>query len=247
MKEQILHPFEQCAVVFLDVLGFSSLVQDAEKLPHRQFELFGIVSVLDSHVRFDNHAVASEVPAIVRPEYIFISDSMIFSSPLRHGQYDGLGIVVAKTIQIAHKLFQVGYLLQGGINIGPVWRSGANVFGTGYIKAYQTQDNLIHPQVVLTTEAADHWQEHLAPLVGEMCFVDDEGNLNVDILNPNYLDPVIRGMHGGVEDQFRNYRTRIINQQDNFCAGTSPRKKWDWAARYFNRTIERHGINVQQI
>lgn len=133
-----LHPFEERAVAFLDVLGFTRLIQEAETMPHKQPELFGIISALDGHVKFDNDSVSAEVPDPVKPKYIFVSDSIIFSAPLRHGEYDGLGIVIAKSIQIAHKLMQMGYLLQGGINVGSVWHTGTNIFGTGYIKAYLT-------------------------------------------------------------------------------------------------------------
>jgi hypothetical protein len=143
-------------------------------------------------------------------------------------EYDGLGIVIAKSIQIAHKLMQMGYLLQGGINVGSVWHTGANIFGTGYIKAYLTQDGLTHPQIVLTDEAVAHWQRSLASKVGGFCFTDASGTLNVDMLNPNYLDTAITHTHGGVESQFLAYRTWITTQQSNFPTGSSPRRKWDW-------------------
>jgi hypothetical protein len=242
-----LHPFQERAVAFLDVLGFTRLIQDAETLPHKQPELFGIINVLDGHVKFDNQRVAVEVPDPVKPKYIFISDSIIFSVPLRHGRYDGLAIVVAKTIQIAHKLLQTGYLLQGGINVGSAWHTESNIFGTGYIKAWQTQHSLKQPQVVLTNEAEAHWQNNLASKVGELCFRDADGKLNVDILNPNYLDSRLTQILGGTEDQFRAYRNRITTQQASFDTGSSPRQKWDWAAEYFNVTLRRHSVNVPPI
>jgi hypothetical protein len=242
-----LHPFEERAVAFLDVLGFTRLIQDAETLPHKLPELLGIIGVLDGHVKFDNQNVSVEVPDQVKPKYIFISDSLIFSAPLRHDKYDGLAIVVAKTIQIAHKLLQMSYLLQGGINVGSVWHTGSNIFGTGYIKAYLTQDGLTHPQVVLTDEAEAHWQNNLASTLGELCFSDADGKLNVDILNPNYLDSTLTRMHGGIENQFLAYRAWITTQQARFAARSSPRMKWDWAAEYFNATLRRHSINVPPI
>jgi hypothetical protein len=81
-----LHPFEERAVAFLDVIGFTRLIQEAETMPHKQPELFGIISVFDGHVKFDNDSVSAEVPDPVKPKYIFVSDSIIFSAPLRHGR-----------------------------------------------------------------------------------------------------------------------------------------------------------------
>ena len=147
-----IHPFTERVVVFLDILGFSRLIEDAERLPHRQPDLFSIIAALDGHVNFDNNSLSSEIPEGAKPKYIFISDSIIFSTPLQHGKYDGLAVAVAKSIQIAHKLLGRGYLMQGGISVGSVWHTPTNIFGTGYIEAWRTQDNLEHPQIVLLTQ-----------------------------------------------------------------------------------------------
>lgn len=71
-----IHPFTERAVAFLDVLGFSALIREAERQPAKRDELFGIFTVLNDHVKFDNQAVSGEVPNDVKPRYIFISDSI---------------------------------------------------------------------------------------------------------------------------------------------------------------------------
>jgi hypothetical protein len=62
-----IHPFEERAVAFLDVLGFSALIKDAELQPPRRDELFQIITILDGHVKFDNKSVSVEVPDEVKP------------------------------------------------------------------------------------------------------------------------------------------------------------------------------------
>jgi len=57
--------FEQRAVAFLDILGFSALITQAEREPSKLTDLFGLRTVLDSHVRWDNNRLASSVPADV--------------------------------------------------------------------------------------------------------------------------------------------------------------------------------------
>ena len=241
-----IHPFTERAVAFLDILGFSRLIEDAEHHPYKRDELFGIFSVLDAHVKFDNQRLSAEVPNDAKPNYIFISDSIIFSVPLIHGTYDGLAIVVAKTIQIAHKMLQLGYLLQGGINIGSVWQTPSNIFGTGYIEAWRAQENANHPRVVLTNQARAHWDDKVHPIIRELCVRDTDGELIVDTLNPYYLGAVTE-IHGGIEQQFDAYRVRIRQQQEAFPARSSPRQKWDWAASFFNAAIVRHAVNVTPI
>jgi hypothetical protein len=81
---------------------------------------------------FNNETLDAAVPDAVKPKYLFISDSIIYSVPLtcpKQGgsSYDGLSIVVAKTIEISHKLMLMGYLVRGGISVGPVWHTARNI------------------------------------------------------------------------------------------------------------------------
>ena len=65
-----IHPFTERAVAFLDVLGFSALIREAERQPAKRDELFGIFTVLNDHVKFDNQAVSGEVPNDVKPRHL---------------------------------------------------------------------------------------------------------------------------------------------------------------------------------
>ena len=241
-----IHPFSERAVAFLDVLGFSQLIREAEKLPHKRDELFGIITTFDAHVRFDNNTVSSEVPNDAIPKYIFISDSIIFSTPLQHGKYEGLAVLVAKSIQIGHKLLGQGYLLQGAISVGSVWHLPTNIFGTGYIDAWCTQENLVHPHVILTEAAATYWNEKLKPLIGNLCVPAENGQLMLDLLDPYYIQGNGQ-IHGMIEQTFAQYRAIIVQRLAEFTKGSSPDRKWRWMADFFNGAIKRHGITCEQI
>ena len=126
MSEKITHSrqemdatdvFKKRAVAFLDILGFKEITKQAEQKPDHLDRLCELRAILDDHVRFNNATLDDTVPDEVKPLYIFISDSIILSVPLRHDKYDGLAIVIIKSIEIAHKLFELGYLLRGGINV----------------------------------------------------------------------------------------------------------------------------------
>jgi hypothetical protein len=241
-----IHPFTERVVAFLDILGFTRLIQDAERLPHRQPDLFSIIAALDGHVNFDNDSMSSEVPEDAKPKYIFISDSIIFSTPLRHGKYDGLAGAVAKSIQIAHKLLARGYLMQGGISVGSVWHTPTNIFGTGYIDAWLTQDKLEHPQIILTDAAQKHWNTNLKDKIGNLCLPTTDGKLMLDALDPYYIQGNGQ-IHGIIEQEFRQYRNIISQRIDDFSPESSPGRKWRWEADYFNKAVQNHGINVMPI
>ncbi len=245
MPFDAIYPFQERVAVFIDVLGFSNLITEAERRPDKRDELFSIFTVLDAHVRFDNQNVSAEVPEDAKPRYIFISDSLIFSVPLLPGKYDGLAIAVAKTIQIAHKLLECGYLIQGGVNVGPVWHTASNIFGTGYIQAWRTQETQRHPRVVLTQSARAHWTANLQNLVGGLC-LNNDNELIVNTLDPYYLRGAAE-IHGGIEQAFLAYRNRILQNLAALPPDQSPYQKWLWFSDFFNSAVQRHGINVPHI
>jgi hypothetical protein len=230
--------FTERAVAFLDVLGFTQLIKDSEATPS-SMKLDGLITVLGSHVRFDNQTIDSDVPAEVRPKYIFISDSIIFSAPLEHGKYDGLDIVILKCIQIAQKLLESGHLVRGGISVGKVWQDSSNVFGSGYIDAYQTEINAKHPRIVLSPAALKIWQK-ASRSVPDLCIGDQTAQI-VDILHPAYSRNNTVGLP--FEFSFRQYRAHILQNLSTLPFGSEPRSKWEWMAGFFNDALERHQIS----
>jgi hypothetical protein len=238
--------FEQRAVGFLDVLGFKELIDGVENDPTKFGRLVALRTVVNAHVRWDNDTLDVAVPQSIQPRHLFVSDSIIISSRLEEGRYDGLAAVTVKSIEIAHKLFELGFLLRGAISVGPVLHEERNIFGSGYMKAYQTEMSVDQPRIVFAKEAQDHiksartkgspiWD---APVAGQY-----EGIDLVETLNPTYL----RGtkMHGRIEGAFSQYRAHIHLNLEKLGLGLRSRSKWEWMAGFFNRAIEKFGVGVQ--
>jgi hypothetical protein len=200
-------------------------------------------AVLDSHVYFDNASLAATVPNELKPRYIFISDSVILSAPLQHGHKnlaDGLGIVAIKTIQIAQKVLELGLLVRGGISIGKVWHDDRNIFGSGYVSAYDLEQKAIHPRVILSSIGASLWRE-CARVESNLC-IPDGNDLIVDILQPYYLRETSVGLP--YEQYFQALRVHIMNNLRDMPPGSPQRAKWEWMAGFFNEAILRHRVNV---
>ena len=122
--------FEERAVAFLDVLGFSSLVTSAASCPSDLEELQELVSLLSSVVPYLDQGVSKTVPVHLIPEHTYISDSIILSAPLKDDamkSYNGLNILVMRCIQLTHHFLKAGYLLRGGISTGKVWHNKSNM------------------------------------------------------------------------------------------------------------------------
>jgi hypothetical protein len=242
--------FQQRAVAFVDVLGFKDLISKVENDSSKRGPFFSLFTVLDNHARFSNQALSASVPDAVRPKYLFISDSIIFSVPLSHRTdegktYDGLSIVVAKSIEISHKLLQMGFLVRGAISVGPVWHTDRNIFGSGYIEAWQLEQSAGGPRILLSPAAMGHWEKVFhASFPTTMC-IPDGPDLIVDTLHPEYVAGT--DIHGKLEGDFQQYRAWITTRLDDLTPGSSPWKKWNWMKNAYNNALVRYGIGATSI
>jgi len=239
---------EKRAVAFLDIMGFKKLIEQAEKQRSMLEKFHGLKHVIESHVTRDNDRLAPSVPPHVKPNYLFVSDSIILSAPLQSDGFDGLVVVSIKSIEIAHKLLEMGFLLRGGIAIGNVWHEPKNIFGTGYIEAYQLEESVKPPRIVLSKTATSHLREathYNVPLNELGLWQKTKHYVYLDALNPSY----IRGIesHGRIEQAFSQYRAYIYNALQDAELSGGVRKKWDATRVQFNYAVKQHRVNVEPI
>lgn len=233
-------PFELRAVAFLDILGFKSLVCDSEKNGAHRLER--LVALLNDYIHFDPSR-SPGVPANIKPNYLFISDSIVLSAPIMGGPYDGLSIVQMKCIEVAQKLLYDGYILRGAIDVGSVWHTATNIIGSAYITAYQTEEDQIDPRIVLCPGAQAHWDNVSSTLLGwpnGLCTKDVDDATIVDLFHPEYSPPT----YGDLTSIYRQYKAHIFQNLANDGLPENARSKWRRAAETFNRAIIRHNIGA---
>ncbi|WP_395641420.1 hypothetical protein [Rudaea sp.] len=241
-----MYQLETRAVAFLDILGFSDLTAQAEKEIVAQEKFEGLKTVIDSHVRWDNDRISSAVPDILKPSYLFISDSIILSVPMTSQKYDGLLIVAIKSIEIAHKVLEMGFLLRGGIAIGNVRHEPKNIFGTGYIEAYKLEQVVSAPRIVLSEEAEAHMRTATSsnsPLKDHGIWIEEDEHVRLDTLHPHYIRDIHQ--HGRIEHAFGQYRAHISMSLGHRDA--KARGKWRAMRAQFNRALDLHRIDVTPI
>lgn len=153
--------FEECAVAFIDILGFSSLVCDAASDESKRTELTDLVALLQSAIPKLDKTVAKSVPARRIPKHIYISDCVILVAPLKVPEasyYSGLDTVALRCIQLTHQLLKSGYLIRGGIATGKVWIRDSNIVGPAYQDAYDTEQKAGNPCIQLHQSAIEEWK-----------------------------------------------------------------------------------------
>jgi hypothetical protein len=226
--------FERRCVVCLDILGFKNLVAKAEESAAGFQKLLNLRNVLDAHVTWDNKGLASSVPRTHVPKYLFVSDTIIISTP---ADGIGAGAAIVKSIQISQKALEHGHLLRGAMVVGNAWHDDRNIIGTGWIQAYNAQENeAIHPRVIVATEIVDLLPPEVRPAMLQQ---DVDDWWICDIFHPYYIRQA--QIHGGIEDFYRQVRAHIVASMGLHEAGSSPRAKWEWTYSFFRQSIARHG------
>ncbi|HQU08224.1 MAG: hypothetical protein B7Z60_06295 [Ferrovum sp. 37-45-19] len=229
--------FSHYAVAYLDILGFSKFVEDAEKDSDKLKQLDKLFNeVIPREVLPDGRN--SNYPAIFGMKCLSISDSFIVSAPiLEHPTHPALVVVSMKAIQIAHALLDMGFLVRGALNIGNVYRTDSNIMGTGYQDAVKLGDKSgDYAQIILTEQAIDALDELLANNMPRYStFAKNElGKIILNTIHPepSYLpDP-----KGDINEYFRKYKhtIRANLSHDDLKA----RAKWLWFAGLFNANVQ---------
>lgn len=222
--------FEERAIAFVDVLGFSAMVNQATQDSRALFELENLVELLSSAVPDFDTAVNRTVPRHLIPTHTYISDSIILSAPLSDpsvGYYNGLEVVIMRCIQLTHHLLNSGYLIRGGLEVGKVWHGESNIVGPGYQDAYRLEADGNEPRVVLGSNATDLWEKQLKGR-NRMC-IQRDGALMVNGLHDFYIPEATD--HGGIEARYDHY-ARIAIHTLNTQLPLKPREKWEWFMAY---------------
>lgn len=217
--------FSQRAAAFIDVMGFKPLVEASVASDASRFELESLVETLRSAIPVLDAGVDKSVPSRLIPRHTYISDCIILSAPLADPDvrsYSGLETVVMRSIQITHRLLDAGYLLRGGIAIGPLWHDGGNIVGPAYQDAYLLEHNGNEPCINLSNEAANHWSKGFG--AGSRMCIQNGDQVIVNGLHDYYVPDK---SHGGVERAFDKYAAIISDQIASGLAPTA-KSKWEW-------------------
>lgn len=220
--------FEDRAVAFIDVLGFSSLVTSAASDSNALTELQMLVNTLSSAVPYLDQGVSKTVPVHLIPEHTYISDSIILSAPLKDDamkNYNGLSLVVMRCIQLTHHFLKAGYLLRGGISTGKVCHNKSNIVGPAYQEAYELEHKGNHPCIVLSESAKALWKGYGS----RMCVVNEDNIAMVNGLHDYYI--LGNTERGVIEKAFNEYQT-LATQRINSQLPEKAEAKWKWFYDY---------------
>ena len=227
--------FSPHAVAYLDILGFSRFVAEAET---NQDKLELLDKLFNEVIprEISSEGRNSEYPENLGLKCLSYSDSIVVSAPISDkSPYPALIAVSIKSIQIAHALLDMGFLVRGGIAVGNVHRTDSNILGTGFQEAVEREKTTNHPQIVLTESA----EQELKKLKNEdswywksSFFSKDGDQIILNSIHP--FQSYFPDKDGDPSDYFRKYRETILKNLSNDDLDTKARQKWLWFAGLFN-------------
>lgn len=237
--------FEERAVAFLDVLGFSALVQRAASNADARSQLQSLVELLGSEMPRLSDAIDKSVPPPAKPAFCYFSDSIVLSAPCSTprsggGDYRGIDAVVMRTIQLAQAVLDMGYLLRGGVAVGPVWHVENNVVGVAFQEAVAIERRVAkQARVVLSASAEAEWKR--GPMADSQMCISYDGRLMANTLFEYYMRDA--GEHGGIEATFARWDEIVQRELRRRNTGSwtprswyrtcvKPRMKWRWFGKY---------------
>ena len=218
--------FEDRAVAFIDVLGFKALVNKAVEDEAAKQRLADLVALLESAVPYFDASVKSEIPQHLIPRHQYISDCIIISAPLNdvdRPSYNGVSIIVMRSIQLSHFFLKHGYLIRGGISAGKLWHTETNVVGPAYQEAFALEVEGTEPRVKLHPNALQYWEGG-----SRMCLQDGDISF-VNGLFDFYIPQ--NNKHGVIESTYRKYEGFIYEALASNLP-ESAKEKWLWFDRF---------------
>lgn len=225
------------AVIYLDILGFSCFVEEAEKGDNDKMNALSKLfnEVIPREVSSDGKN--SSYPKDLGMICLSCSDSFIVSAPISDkSSYPALIAVSIKSIQIAHALLDMGFLVRGAIAVGNANRTDSNILGTGFQEAVKNEKTEVNPRIVLTESA----EQELKKLMSEGSWYWNSSFFSKDEAEQTILNSIhpfqsyFPDKDGDPGDYFRKYRETILKNLSNDDLDTKARQKGLWFAGLFN-------------
>lgn len=218
--------FQERLVAFLDVLGFSNRVREAE----RDCELFErSLTALRQLGKGPPWWATAPASDLVSTSF---SDNIVISSATDKTSVNALLQSVA---YLAMRIPDWGSVLRGGVHVGLLYHEPGIVFGQAMISAYELAENVaIYPRVVVSKQAEALLSQ--LSLSAEFLTTDTDGQRFVDYFSYYSKLAVARNQVTGLREHLRSLHAvlywRLSNEGDPDIL-----KKYKWLAAYYNKVL----------
>ncbi len=244
--------YAQAVVTFVDILGFSDLIQDSRgetnKNPERVDKILRVLkelkraSNLTSRITFDDEG--NESSLLFADNF---SDCLVRSTPIDYPA-DAIEAMEAEVLLLASIQAAVttkeDILIRGGMSMGELYRDkkGEFLFGPAFVDAYKLEKTAVVPRIVIDQEIVNSMTQYESDLLNNYVKQDSDGVAFVDYLHGAYSDfgrwPItgVDDRNEMISDHKASVERKSIELQSK---SIDVRLKAHWMALYHNQVIER--------
>ena len=236
-------------VVFLDVLGYQDLVNEAAKQGEAQQFLEHLHKTLTEAVRLLNAENETMRGFSVFEKDMYrvktFTDNIVIGYPLLptgpDARHDLTGIIMALS------LFQTvmateGLFVRGGISIGNLYMDKTVVYGQGLMEAHKGEEELARdPRLVLTRSAREVAQRHPNDYVDpreHTIYQDSDSQYFLNYLEYSIL--IAENEVGPNYELLVKHKSAIEKELARYQNQPTTWSKFAWAAQYHNFFCEQH-------
>ncbi len=214
--------YDESIVTFLDVLGFSTLVEQTTAKAIEIIDRLNNVMTLVEMEVIEHHFWGRQFSARL------FSDCICLSSPFSQ---DGLDAVTESVAMLAMMFSAFGVFLRGGIANGRHYENDRMIFREALVKAYQLESkSAVFPRVILFSDLA-HSDQFETP---KRCWIDDDGYSSLTTLT----GVRVKRVHPPESHPWALHKKHIL--AGLWSTQSLPRvlEKYRWLAKYHNRKVE---------
>ena len=262
-KQSIKAVYEKRIVAFLDILGFSTMIEDSKVDTTLRTQIKNAMEIIYRVKEYysDNEGFEQATGIKVTT----FSDSIIISYPAN--KEDGLFLLLINIIHLQLELGALGIMIRGGIAIGDVYHDGRMVFGPAMNEAYMLESRrAVYPRVVIFEDTlkkgiagtADHspygLKYDLDDIYGCIKNIDYENGGKSDFYFVDFLTKSDEIIDFGDEyyDWLKRFRVAIVDGLNRYSKSNggyknlgkeekktykSVFKKYRWMLKYWNSVV----------
>jgi hypothetical protein len=149
-------------LVFMDILGYSALIADAERNGTQETLLLELHEALTEAREW-----ADPKGTLVGDKDSFVmkafTDNIVLAWPIRRDAEAEMGALFFKLTYFQFTMTVKGFFVRGAMSIGNAYADDVTVFGDALTQAYRGEDILARdPRIILTDSSVAAVKTHLA-------------------------------------------------------------------------------------
>jgi hypothetical protein len=239
--------YEKRATLFLDLLGFRSLIENK-----REKDILRILNLLpDAGLQF-KEASSSDVDF----QCTTFSDCIVCSAKmLARDNYMPAALLALYAGWVALELLAKGILVRGAMTVGDLYHHEGTVFGPALIEAYELEaKHAQYPRIIASWKLQGKINTSLAIVRGTEWFVknqpfraDFDGIYHLDILGPFFVHQRPRSLRLKDSVKLENLGAATTRLVTRICRARLRHKdprissKYEWLRSYLEDCCDRFG------